>query len=108
MMPIDFKVVFILFILSIKWSDANDLRGTMVVGENGTENGIIVANRYPYFAMISGSEGSCGGALIAPDIVLSARNVSNTPLFSLLEMPSSCCWLTTPSIFNSAAAYHLM
>lgn len=33
-------------------------------------------DRYPYFTKLSGNDGLCGGALIAPDIVISAAFVS--------------------------------
>jgi hypothetical protein len=36
---------------------------------------IAVANRYPYYACLKGEKGiSCGGTLIAPDIVLTAAH----------------------------------
>jgi V8-like Glu-specific endopeptidase len=36
---------------------------------------IAVANRYPYYAYLKGEKGiSCGGTLIAPDIVLTAAH----------------------------------
>lgn len=70
-------VAFLLFLLSR--TDASHLRGNAltdpaprIIGGRDVTN----LQRYPYFTKLSGNDGLCGGALIAPDVVISSAFVS--------------------------------
>lgn len=88
MMQLCGRVLLVTFLIYSKFSDAqNHLRGNnnVLVGPEPRIIGgadVNSTSRYPYYAVLAGSDGDmCGGALIAPDIVLTARHVCSKPPF---------------------------